>query len=456
VTVSDPGTLGRWGSRTTFVLALSASTVGMGNLWRFSYLSGEYGGGAFVITYVLCLFLIAVPVMVAEVVLGSGGGPSPAGAIRRACDSSQRSPMWTVAGGLAALTGLLILSFYIVVAGWGMAYAGFMHAGIFSAARAVDVGAHFEHFLVEPIQQVFWQSLFLLFTAGTVVLGVRRGLGMLVWLVVPLLLAMLAFLIKFAFDNGDITAAGNFLFSTRLVDFSGRSALLALGHAFFTLGVGVGTGISYGAYAPQRIPIGRSVLAVAVFDTLFAVLTGLAIFPLVFASNVEPSAGPGLLFISLPYAFGNLMQGELAGTVFFVLMVVAALGSAVAIMEPIVATLIQHLRLERFTATLLVATVVWLLGLVVVASFGPGTGLQWFGQRSLLGMLDTVTAGVLLPLVALLISVLGGWCLRPEHLRLALWRESDLFFSLWRFLLRYIAPPAIVLLMLTPLWMGGV
>jgi NSS family neurotransmitter:Na+ symporter len=333
-----------------------------------------------------------------------------------------------------------------------MAYIGFMHTGVFSAARAVDVGAHFGHFLAEPMLQVFWQSLFLLLAAGAVVLGVRRGLGMLAWLAVPLLLAMLAFLIKFAFDNGDIGAAGNFLFSTRLVDFSGSSALLALGHAFFTLGVGVGTGISYGAYAPARIPIGRSVLAVAVFDTLFGVLTGLAIFPLVFASNVEPAAGPGLLFISLPYAFGNLLQGELAGTVFFVLMVVAALGSAVAIMEPIVATLMQQLRLERFTATLLVAAVVWLLGLAVATSFAPGTGLQWFGERTLLGILDTVTAGVLLPLVALLISVLVGWRLQPENLRLALSRESDLFFSLWRFLLRYIAPLAIVLLMLAPFW----
>jgi len=454
VTVANSGTFDRWGMRTTFVLALSASTVGMGNLWRFSYLSGEHGGGAFVITYVLCLFLIAGPVMVGEVVLGRCGGPSPAVAIRHACGGALRSRAWTMVGTLACLTGLLILSFYIVVAGWGMAYAGFMHAGVLSAARVVDVGAHFEHFLAEPMQQVYWQSLFLLLTAGTVVLGVRRGLGMLAWLAVPLLLAMLAFLVKFGFDNGDIGATGDFLFSTREVDFSGRSALLALGHAFFTLGVGVGTGISYGAYAPQRLPIGRSVLAVAVFDTLFAVLAGLAIFPLVFASNVEPAAGPGLLFISLPYAFGNLLQGELAGTVFFVLMVVAALGSAVAIMEPIVATLMQQFRVGRFTATLLVAALVWLLSLAVVTSFGPGTGFQWFGKHNLLGFLDTITAGVLLPLVALLISLLVGWRLPPEMVRLVLARESELFFSLWRFLLRYIAPPAIVLLMLAPFWVA--
>ncbi len=177
VTVTDSGTLDRWGTRTTFVLALSASTVGMGNLWRFSYLSGEYGGGAFVITYVLCLFLIAGPVMVGEVVLGRCGGPSPAVAIRRACDGSLRSHAWMVVGALACLTGLLILSFYIVVAGWGMAYAGFMHAGIFSAARAVDVGVHFEHFLAEPMLQVYWQSLFLLLTAGHCRAGREAGSG---------------------------------------------------------------------------------------------------------------------------------------------------------------------------------------------------------------------------------------------------------------------------------------
>jgi NSS family neurotransmitter:Na+ symporter len=295
---------------------------------------------------------------------------------------------------------------------------------------------------------VYWQSLFLLLTVGTIVLGVKRGLGMLVWLIVPLMLAMLAFLVKFGFDNGDIGAARDFLFSTRMSDFSVRSVLVALAHALFTLGVGVGTGISYGAYAPQRIPIGRSVMAVAVFDTVIGLLAGLAIFPIVFANNLEPAAGPGLLFISLPYTFGNLMQGELAGIIFFLLMVVAALGSAVAIMEPIVAMLMQQTRLERFTATLVVGTVVWLLALGVVMSFGPEWELLWLGKRNLLGVLDFLTAGVLLPLVALLISILVGWRLQPDILRLQLARESDLFFSLWRFLLRYIAPPAITLLML--------
>jgi len=308
----------RWGTRTTFVLALSAFAVGLGNLWRFSWLSGEYGGGAFVISYVLCLFFIAVPILIAEVVLGHYGGPGPVSAIRRACESSMRSRWWALLGILACTTGILMLAFYVVVAGWGMAYAGFVREGVFASALAAEVGEHFARYLADPIPQMYWQSVFLLLTSGIVVLGVRRGLGMVVWLVVPLMLAMLAFLVKFAFDNGDMAATREFLFSTRMADFSGKTVLVALAHALFTLGVGVGAGISYGAYAPQQIPISRSVIAVAVLDTAVGLFAGLAIFPIIFANNLEPAAGPGLLFISLPYAFGNLLQGEMFGTIFFV------------------------------------------------------------------------------------------------------------------------------------------
>jgi NSS family neurotransmitter:Na+ symporter len=446
----------RWRTRTTFVLALSASAVGLGNLWRFSYLSGEHGGGAFVITYLACLFLIAVPVMVAEVVVGKHGREGPVAAIRRACDSSLLSRGWMWLGLLACLTGLLILSFYIVVAGWGLAYAWFMQSGVFAAATAPAVGEHFGAVLANPEQQLYWQSLFLLVAGGVVVLGVRRGLGLLVWVAVPALMAMLAFLVKFGFDNGDMAATRDFLFSTRTVDFSPEGALVALGHAFYTLGVGVGTGISYGAYAPERIPIGRSVMAVAVFDTIIALLAGLAVFPIVFANNMEPATGPGLLFVSLPFAFGNIAQGEMFGTVFFLLMVLAALGSAVAILEPVVSSLMQFARIERFTATLLVGSVVWVLGFAVVLSFAPGDDFGWVGNRNLFRFLDQLAADFLLPLVSLATALFVGWRLRPEILRTELDRESLLFFVLWRFLLRYVAPVAIIVLMLaSPLVSGG-
>lgn len=441
-------TLGEWRSRTTFVLALSASAVGLGNLWRFSYLAGEQGGAPFVLTYVVCLFLVAVPVMVAEVLVGSHGRASPVAAMRLASDRSLLSRGWAAVGLLACITGLLILSYYSVVAGWGMAYAGFMQSGQFAAASAALVGEQFDRLLGNPARQIYWQSLFLLLTVVFVGLGVRRGLGLLVWFAVPALMAMLGVLVKFALDYGDVAAAQDFLFSVKLLDFTPQSMLVALGHAFYTLGIGVGTGISYGAYAPQRIPIGRSVMAVAVFDSMIALLAGLAIFPIVFANNMEPAMGPGLMFVSVPYAFGNILQGELFGSVFFMLVVVAALGSAVAIMEPIVGTLMQQAGISRAAAVLLVGLVVWILGMVVAISLAPGAGPVGLGDRNLLGLLDDLTAGLLLPLVALLIAVFAGWRLRPEILRSELYRESGFFFSLWRLLLRYIAPPAIILLML--------
>ena len=213
----------------------------------------------------------------------------------------------------------------------------------------------------------------------------------------------------------------------------------------------MGAGISFGAYGPRRLPIGRSIMAVAVFDTALAIMAGLAIFPIVFANNMEPSAGPGLMFISLPYAFGNILMGELFGTLFFALVVLAALGSVVAIMEPVIGVLMQRLRIRRVSAAIAVGVLIWLLALVVTLSFAPEDEYTWLSGGSLFRLLDTLTANYLLPLVALLTAVLVGWRLRPEILRLELYREMDQFFSLWQRLLRYIAPPAIALIIVVAL-----
>jgi NSS family neurotransmitter:Na+ symporter len=210
------------------------------------------------------------------------------------------------------------------------------------------------------------------------------------------------------------------------------------------LSVGVGAAITYGAYAPERIPVGRSVIAVALFDTLFSLAAGLAIFPIVFANNIEPSMGPGLMFVSVPYAFGNILQGELFGTLFFALVVIAALGSAVAMMEPIVRMVMQHRRWPRFIAVLVVTGIVWMLGLASILSFNAWQDDLWFANWNFFELLDAITAGFLLPLVSLLTAVFVGWYMRPEILRMELYREPDLFFALWRFLLRYFVPLAIV------------
>lgn len=437
--------LPRWRSRTTFVLALSAASIGLASLWRFAWLMGEHGGGAFMLSYVICLFLLAVPLLCAEVVLGSWGRGSPMLSIRHACDRSLRSRHWQWLGLLAVLTGVLLLGYQSVVAGWTLSYAKAMATGELSAASAPVVAAHFAELTSSSALQLKWQSLFLALVVAVLALGMRNGLGMLFWLLVPVMIALLGILVQFALDNGDLAAAREFLFSVKLVDFNRESILAAMGHAALTLGVGVGAGVVYGAYTPDRIPIGRSVVAVAVFDTIVALLAGIAVFPVVFANNLEPAGGPALLFISVPYAFGNAPQGDLFGSLFFGLVLVAALGAAVAMLEPAVATLQQRARLRRPVAALVAGVVVWLLARAVSVSVA-NSSLD--GGGNLLLQLDTLTAGLLLPLVCLLTALLVGWSLRPEVLRPQFAREGNVSFSLWRALLRYIAPPAILVLML--------
>lgn len=442
--------LGEWRSRTTFVLALATSAVGMGSIWRFSYLSGEYGGAPFVLAYIACLFLLAVPLLVAELVLGRQGRGSVVESVQRAAERSDCSRLWQLLPWAACLTGLLLLACLTVVAGWALVYVRDTFNGTFSAASAVNVGQYFNELLHSGGRMLWWQSLFLGAVVVVVAAGVRRGVGLLGWLWIPALMAGLGLLIQYALQHGDLVAAGRFLFAFQLLDFNGAAWLAALGQAFYTLGIGVATGISYGGYAPIRVPLARSVIAVAVFDTLVAIAVGLAVFPLVFAHNMLPSMGPGLLFVSLPHAFGNMPLGEVYGALFYLLVALVALGSCVAMLEPVVGALRQQFGIRRITAVSVAGATVWVLAFGALATLeAPGSAASGL---DLFRLMDRLASSVLLPLVALATAVLVGWRLREVLLRAQLYRESALFFSLWYFLLRYIVPVAIGLLLLTGLW----
>ncbi len=344
-----------------------------------------------------------------------------------------------------------MLAYLAVIAGWILAYAFYLFSGVFSAASAAQVGAEFQLFLSEPVRPGAWQAGFLLLVGVPLSLGVRRGLGPLVWLVIPVFLSLLLFLGWIGFQQGDAVRTGEFLFSVKRVDFTPQSVLLAIAHAFFTLGVGVGVGITFGAYAPRRLPVGRSVLAVAVFDTLVALLAGLAIYPLVFASNMAPASGPALLFIGLPYAFGNMPLGDVLGALFFLMASLATLGTGAALMEPSVGAVCQWLNVRRPFAVLVVLFVVWGLGLAIIRALVTGGGASWYGDRNLLEFFDWMTAALLLPLVSLLTALFAGWRLRPEILRDYFGREADLSFAGWRLLVRYVAPTVIGLIALSAL-----
>jgi NSS family neurotransmitter:Na+ symporter len=255
---------------------------------------------------------------------------------------------------------------------------------------------------------------------------------------------VLTVLINFSLQHGDVEAAGKFLFSAVSFDFTASSVLAAMGHAFFTLGVGVGVGVAFGSYAPEKIPVGRTVLAVAILDTFVAIFAGVAIFPLVFANNLEPNMGPALMFVSLPYAFSNMPDGEIFGVLFFLLVSVIALASAVAVAEVAMSTVVERLRLRRSIAAFSMAALVWLLALPAALSFNQWQDVHWFNGLTAFQSLDVLTTQIFMPVAALLVALFVGYALRREVLRVEMHRESNQFFFLWRACLRYIAPPVIL------------
>ena len=451
MSIAVRSTTGVWGSRTTFVFALTASAIGLGNLWRFSYLLGEQGGAPFLVAYLVCLFLVAAPVLIAEILLGSHGRGNPVSALLYTARRSEISRGWVVIAWLAGIASILVLAYLSVVAGWGLAYIEKLQAGIFADASAADAGREFSEMLAGPRTLVQWQTIYIIRVFVVSGLGIYRGLGPLFWLVGPVLLVSLGALIEFALVHGNMERAGNFLFSVNLYDFDATSILIAMGQAFYTLGIGLGVGMAFGAYAPDKIPLGRVVIAVALFDVLIALAAGIAIFPLVFATNLEPTMGPGLVFVGLPYAFGNMPQGELLGALFFLMTSMVALGSGVALAEPAMAWMTERMRIARPAAALLLGGAVWILALGASLSFNIWHDVYVIDDLNLFRFLEVLTTCVLLPLAALLTALLVGYRVRRDILRVELYRESKHFVFLWRACLRYIAPPVIVVIMLTAL-----
>ena len=443
---------GVWGSRTTFVFALTASAIGLGNLWRFSTLLGERGGAPFLISYLLCLLFVAAPLLLAEVMLGSHGRANPVSTLLYTARRSGLSKAWMSLGWLAGLTGFLVLGYHCVVAGWSLAYIDLVQAGTFADASAADAGREFATLLADPRAMMKWQSLFIAMVFAISAVGVHRGLGPLFWLLGPLLMVAFGMLIGFALEYGNLQRAGEFLFSVNLYDFDAESVLVAMGQAFYTLGIGAGVGLAFGAYAPEKTPLGRVVLAVALLDVVLAFAGGIVIFSLAFASNLEPAMGPSLFYVGLPYAFGNIAQGEWLGTLFFLTVSLISLASAVALAEPAMAYLVERMRLARPLSALCLGLATWAVAMVCALSFNVWQDVTAAGSKPLFALLESVTSSVLLPAVALGTALLVGYQMRPEILRVELYRESRNFVRAWRGCLRYVAPPVILLVMVTALF----
>ncbi|MGK9065712.1 sodium-dependent transporter [Stutzerimonas chloritidismutans] len=438
---------GLWSSRWVFFLAATGSAVGLGNIWKFPYITGQNGGGAFVLVYLGCILLIGIPLLMAEVMIGRRGRQNPDGAVSRLTREAGASPRWRAVGWLGGLTGFLILSFYLVVAGWALAYVPATLGGSFSGIGGEASGALFGALLASPLRLVICGTLVLVATMLIVGLGVRGGLERSLRFLMPGLFVLLLVLVAYAGLNGEFAQALQFLFVPDFSALTAKSVLIALGHAFFTLSLGCGAMMVYGSYLPEGTSIAKTSILVALADTAVALLAGLAIFPLVFGNGLEPGAGPGLIFVTLPIAFGQMPLGQVVGGLFFVMLVIAALTSAISLSEPSIAWMTERFGMSRLKAVLVSGALLWLLSLGSVFSFNLWADYQVFG-KTFFDSLDYLTTNWLMPLGGLGTVLFTGWVMREATVREAIGLKQAGVFRAWWLLLRFGTPLGIVLVFL--------
>ena len=426
---------GTWSSRWTFILAATGSAVGLGNIWKFPYTAGESGGGAFVLIYLACIFVIGIPIMLGEIMIGRRGRSSPANTMKYLAKEAGTSKAWTLLGATGALAGLLILSFYSVAAGWTMAYI----FGGFQETSAQAVSLEFDTFLANPAALLFWHSLFIVITVIIVARGILKGLEAWINTLMPMLFVIIILLCIYAMQTGAFIEGLTYLFKPDFSKINSDVLLAALGQAFFTLSLGMGAIMAYGAYMPADQNIGRTALTVAALDTGVALLAGIAIFPIVFANGLEPSAGAGLVFVTLPIAFANMPLGVLFGTLFFILLSIAALSSSISLIEPGVAWLVESLKTKRSYAAMALGAFAWTLGIFSALSFNLMSEFKIFGMN-FFDFTDFLTNQLMLPLGGIFIAIFVGWVMKKQDVLNELQIEDGIIFKSWYFIIRFIAP----------------
>lgn len=437
---------GQWSSRLAFVFAATGSAVGLGNIWKFPYITGENGGGAFVLVYLLCILLIGVPIMMAEILLGRRGRQSPINSMRNLAKEAGAQRYWAWLGWLGVVAGFLILSYYSVIAGWAMAYVVRVSLGVFDGVTVDGVSSIFAQFIADPEKLLAWHSLFMIMTMLVVARGVK-GLERAVKFLMPVLLMLLLLLVGYAMNQGAFEQSVDFLFSANFSKITSDSVLTAMGHAFFTLSLGMGSIMVYGAYLPKRVSIASTTMMIALADTAVALLAGLAIFPLVFSNGLEPGSGPGLIFQTLPIAFGHMAYGSFFGGLFFVLLVLAAWSSSISLIEPAVAWLVENKNMSRMRACIWSGLVTWALGVGTVLSFNVAADVTLFG-KTFFDLMDYLTANIMLPLGGLCIAVFTGWVMHRDDSFSELSIKRRWAYNSWLFLLKYISPAAVVIVFL--------
>ncbi len=424
------------------MLATAGSAIGLGNIWKLPYMIGVNGGSAFVIVFIACIFFVGIPLMMTEILLGRRAQKNPLDGVAALAAEAGVCSWWKVIGGMGMITGLLILGFYSVIGGWVLNFITQSASGNFVGITAAQSTGNFEQLLASPLTLLFWHSIFMCLTMGVVAHGVNSGLEKANNILIPALFAILLILLGYSMSVGNMVAAYDFMFSLDFSKITPVAVLSALGHAFFSLSLGMGSVMVYGSYLQRNVSIARTTIYIALADTLLGLLVGLAIYSLVFANQLAPNAGPGLIFQTLPIAFGHMPGGSLIATLFFMLVAFAAWTSAISLVEPAIAWVVENTRVSRKQTCVALGLAVWLLGVAVLLSFNDWQHIKIVFGLNIFESLDKLTSTILLPMGGLLMAIFAGYFMRKEHVQEEL-HLSDSAFKLWRYTNNYIAPVGI-------------
>lgn len=431
-----------------FMLAAAGSAVGLGNIWKFPYMAGQMGGSVFVLTYLVCMFVIGLPILVTEWLIGRRGQKNPIHTMEDVAKAEGRSANWRWVGIIGVLGSFLILSFYSVIGGWATDYIFLAGKGTFLGMNGEGTNRIFSEFLGSVNHLLIWHTVFMFATAVIVAMGVSGGLERSCKIMMPGLGLLLIGLVVYAavVSGPAFGQAFSFLFTPNWSALTGEAVLAALGHAFFSLSLGMGIMMAYGSYLGKDVNLISTARTVVILDVIVAILSGLAIFPLVFANGLQPGKGAGLIFVTLPIAFGNMTGGTILGVLFFIFLTFAALTSSISLLEPTVELLEEKTPLGRKSATLLSSVVIWALGVACVLSFNEWQNVTLFG-KNIFDLLDYFTSKLMLPLTGLGTIIFAGWMMHQETIRREL-NLSPTLFAGWKFLCRIVIPIAVIFILI--------
>ncbi len=445
-----------WTGRYGFILATIGSAIGIGSIWKFPYEVGANGGGAFVLVYALGLLLVVVPLMFAEFAIGRRGQADSASSLAVVARGEHASRHWQLAGLLGAATCFLILSFYSVIGGWTLDYLVQTLGEGLPVAVAVAAQARLDALLASPGRMLAFHGIFMTMVAVVVMRGVQRGIESASKILMPVLVLLMIGLATYSMIEGDAARTLRFLFVPDLAHLTTRAVLDALGLGFFSIGIGLGLMITYAGYSDVAIDLRQVAIWSVLADSAISLVAGLAVFPMVFANGLDPAGGPGLMFVSLPLALARMPFTNIVGVAFFILLFVAALSSAMAMLEGIVTVLIHRRKWSRRRAAVIAANACFITGIVTVLSFNrwadwfPLAAFPIFATATIYDVVDYLTSNLLLPLGGLALALFVGWAASARLLQEEL-HTGKAGTQILRFLLRYVAPATIVFAALAPL-----